>query len=278
MKILRCIHSLNPAIGGPLESVRQSSRVLAERGHEVEVVSLDDPAAPWLEEFPATVHALGPGRGNYGYAPRFVPWLKERHAGYDAVVVHGIWQYNSFGVWRALHKTDTPYFVFPHGMLDPWFNRTYRLKHLKKLLYWPWAEYRVLRDARAVLFTSEEERRLARESFALYRCREVVVNYGTAAPELDLPAAREEFLAAYPALRGKQILLFLGRLHVKKGCAELIRAFAAQEKFPLHLILAGPCADDDYLQRLHRLTTELKCEDRVTFSGMLRGKLKWGAF
>ena len=278
MKILRCIHSLNPAIGGPLESVRQSSRVLAQRGHEVEVVSLDDPAAPWLQEFPATVHALGPGRGHYGYAPRFVPWLQERHAGYDAVVVHGIWQYNSFGVWRALHKTETPYFVFPHGMLDPWFNRTYPLKHLKKLLYWPWAEYRVLRDARAVLFTSEEERRLARESFKLYRCREVVVNYGTAAPEIDLAGAREEFLQSFPVLREKTLLLFLGRLHVKKGCEELIRALAALEKFPLHLVLAGPCADEDYLQRLHRLTNELGCQDRITFSGMLRGNLKWGAF
>ncbi len=278
MRILRCIHSLDPAIGGPLESVRQSSRVLAQRGHEVEVVSLDDPAAPWLGEFPATVHALGPGRGNYGYAPRFVPWLKERHAAYDAVVVHGIWQYNSFGVWRALHKTDTPYFVFPHGMLDPWFNRTYPLKRLKKLLYWPWAEYRVLRDARAVLFTSEEERRLARESFKLYRCREVVVNYGTAAPEIDLAGAREEFLKFFPALREKKLLLFLGRLHVKKGCEELIRAFAASEKFPLHLVLAGPCADEEYRRSLHRLINELGCQNRITFTGMLRGNRKWGAF
>ncbi len=147
MKILNCIHSLNPSIGGPLESVRQSSLVLSRRGHTVEVVSLDALTDPWADEFPGTAYALGPGRGSYGYAPRFVPWLKERCASYDAVVVHGIWQYNSFGVWRALHQTATPYFVFPHGMLDPWFNRTYPLKHLKKLLYWPWAEYRVLRDA-----------------------------------------------------------------------------------------------------------------------------------
>ncbi|HEY3662122.1 MAG TPA: glycosyltransferase [Chthoniobacterales bacterium] len=279
MKILRCIHSLDPAIGGPLESVRQSSRVLTRRGHEVEVVSLDAPDAPWLDEFPAPVHVLGPGRGNYGYAPRLVPWLKEHHAEYDAVVVHGIWQYNSFGVWRALHKTETPYFIFPHGMLDPWFNRTYPLKHLKKLLYWPWAEYRVLRDAKAVLFTSEEERRLARESFALYRCREVVVNYGTAAPEIDLAKARQEFLSTFPALQDKKILLFLGRLHVKKGCEELIRAFASLGKdFPLHLVLAGPCADEEYLSRLRCLTNELGCENRITFSGMLRGNLKWGAF
>ena len=61
MKILRCIHSLNPVIGGPFEAVKQLSRVIARRGHEVEVVSLDAPTDPWLREFPATVHALGPG-------------------------------------------------------------------------------------------------------------------------------------------------------------------------------------------------------------------------
>jgi glycosyltransferase involved in cell wall biosynthesis len=275
MKILRSIHSLNPAIGGPLESVKQSSLVLTCRGHEVEIISLDSPEDPGVREFPGTVHALGPGRRSYGYSPRFVPWIKERHAQYDAVIVHGIWQYNSFGVWRALRGTTTPYFVFPHGMLDPWFKRTYPLKHLKKLLYWPWAEYRVLRDAATVLFTSEEERRLARESFSLYHCREAVVNYGTAAPDVNLTIAREDFLNRFPQLRGKQLLLFLGRLHEKKGCELLIESFAAVSKStPLHLVMAGPCADDAYLLRLKRMATDMG----VTFTGMLSGNLKWGAF
>ena len=274
MKILNCIHSLNPSVGGPLESVRQSSLVLTRRGHSVEVVSLDTPTDPWVAEFPGTAHALGPGRGRYGYTPRFVPWLNERHAGYDAVVVHGIWQYHSFGVWRALHGTATPYFVFPHGMLDPWFNRTYPLKHLKKLLYWPWAEYRVLRDAAAVFFTAEQERLLARESFRPYRCHEVVVNFGTAAPEVDWETAREDFYNAFPPLRGKTFLLFLGRLHEKKGCEQLIRAFAGSGTQPWHLIMAGPCADESYLARLKQLAGPRP----ITFTGMLSGNLKWGAF
>ena len=134
-----------------MEAVKQSSAILANRGHRVEVVSLDAPDDPWIGEFPVRVHALGRGRGGYGYTPRLIPWLKEHRREYDAIIVHGVWQYNSFGVWRALHETMTPYFVFPHGMLDPWFKRRYPLKHLKKLLYWPWAEYRVLRDAAAVL-------------------------------------------------------------------------------------------------------------------------------
>jgi glycosyltransferase involved in cell wall biosynthesis len=278
MKILRSTHTVNPALGGPIESIKQSSAVLQRRGHEVEVVSLDDPRAPWVREFPFRVHALGPGRGSYGYSAAFSPWIRERRAQYDAVIVHGIWQYSSFGIWRALSGSATPYFVFPHGMLDPWFKRTYPLKHLKKLLYWPWGEYRVLRDATAVLFTSEEERRLARESFAVYRCREVVVNYGTAAPE-NLERCRDIFFEAHPQIRDQRFLLFLGRLHVKKGCELLIEAFSAlrESNSNLRLMLAGPCADEHYLDQLRALARRTGSKDSILFPGMLTGDVKWGA-
>jgi glycosyltransferase involved in cell wall biosynthesis len=281
MKILRSIHTLNPAVGGPIESVRQSSIAFLSRGHEVEIISLDAPSDPWLKDFPVPVHAAGPGVGSYGYAAGFTHWIAERRKQYDAVVVHGIWQYSSFGAWRALHGTSTPYFVFPHGMLDPWFKRTYPLKHIKKLLYWPWGEYRVLRDAAAVLFTSEEERRLARESFSPYHCREVVVNYGTAPPKVHLPTAQEDFFKRFPQLRGKRFLLFLSRLHEKKGCDLLLEAFAATRSSRagdlFHLVVAGPAADDAYLARLELLAASSPQERPVTFTGMLSGNLKWGA-
>ena len=275
MKILRSIHTVNPAIGGPIESVRQSSALLAQRGHQVEIVTLDLPNDPWTREMPVPVHALGESRQSYGYSKRFVPWLQEHRRDYDIVIVQGIWQYSSFGVWRALSGSGMPYVVFPHGMLDPWFKRTYPLKHLKKLLYWTWAESRVLRDAAAVLFTSGEERRLARESFPFYRCREVVVNYGTAAPDTDLNAAREEFLQKWPQLRGKRLLLFLSRLHEKKGCDLVLEAFIKARCDGLHLVMAGPCADEAYLAKLQRLVAG---DTSVTFTGMLRDNLKWGAF
>ncbi len=279
MNFLQVISSADPAHGGPMEGIRQTSEVLAQMGHHTEVASSDDPALPWLRDFSLTVHALGPGKSGYGYAPRMVPWLRENAARYDAVIVNGLWQYAGLAAWRALRGRETPYFVYTHGMLDPWFKRTYPLKHLKKSLYWPWGDYRVLRDAKAVLFTCEEEKLLARQSFGLYRANEVVVSYGTAGPAGDAVAQRAAFLSRYPELRGKRLLLFLSRIHVKKGCDLLIEAFArvAGADPSLHLVMAGP-DQTGWRPELERRAASLDVPDRITWAGMLTGDMKWGAF
>jgi glycosyltransferase involved in cell wall biosynthesis len=283
MKILQVIHSVHPEGGGTAEGLKQLSASLVRQGVDVEVMSLDPPQAPWVRDFPLPIVALGPGRIGYGYSPRIVPWLILHAAEYDLIVVNGLWQYGSFAVWRAARKTDLRYVVFPHGMLDPWFKRRYPLKHLKKWLYWPWAEYRVLRDAAAVFFTSEEERLEARKSFWLYRVRERVVGFGIEQPGDDLSRTREAFFLKYPGLAGKRLFLFLGRIHEKKGCDLLLRAWqtvlartnAGSED--LHLVMAGP-ADGPYGEKTRKLAGELNLKTRVTWTGMLTGDLKWGAF
>jgi len=279
MKILRIISTVNPKAGGPVEGIRQITPLLSRLGHTTEVISLDDPAASWLADFPTPVHALGPGRTGYCFSPRLVPWLRANADRYDVVIVHGLWQHGGFGAWQALHTSETPYFVYTHGMLDPWFNRTYPLKHLKKSLYWPWAERRVLRDARAVLFTSEEERRLARQSFPGYRCREQVMSYGTSSPPGDPPALRRRFFESHPDLEGQRLLLFLSRIHPKKGCDLLLAAFAsvADTDPDLHLVMAGP-AEPSLQAELERQAQARGIASRVTWTGMLSGDHKWGAF
>src|ERR1700722_875605 len=123
MKILHLLSTIDPRAGGPTEGVRQSGMNMTAMGHEVEVVTLDDPTAPHLAAFPLAVHALGPSRGgNYGYTPRLVPWLKEHAARFDAVIVNGLWQYHGYGAWKALRKRNVPYYVIPHGMLDLWLQ------------------------------------------------------------------------------------------------------------------------------------------------------------
>ena len=254
-------------------------------GHVVEVASLDDPGDSWVQTTGLKVHALGPGIGGYGYSRRFTPWVRKHRTDYDAVIIDGLWQYHALSVHKALANTSTPYFVFTHGMLDPWFKRAYPLKHLKKWFYWPWADYRVLRDAAAVLFTCEEERLLARQSFWLYRCREHVVNFGTAGPPLsDAQAQRALFVQRWPETAGKRCILHLGRVHIKKGPDLVLKAFAhhlteltPSEARQRHLIMAGP-ADHTYGVEMQSLALSLGLRDNVTWTGMITGDLKWGAY
>ena len=279
MRILHTITTVNPAVGGPVEAVRQLASVLLSDGHQVEVASVDAPEDDHAKDFPLPVHPLGPGTRPYWYNARFVPWLRENAGNYDAVIVNGLWEYHSFAVRRALRHSSTPYFVFTHGMLDPWFKRKYPLKHLKKCMYWPWGEHPVLRDARAVLFTCEEERVLARRSFWLYRCNEVVVTLGTASPTGDSEAQARAFLGRFPHLRGKRLALFMGRIHPKKGCDLAIEAFAkVLAKDPCwHLVIAGP-DQVGWQAELSPLTEQLRVADRVTWTDMIKGHEKWGAF
>ncbi len=93
-----------------------------------------------------------------------------------------------------------------------------------------------------MLFTTEQKRLLARQSFWLYRANEVVVGYGTSAPPADLERQRQAFLQRCPHLHGQRILLFLSRVPAKKGVDLLIEAFAAVASSDplLQLVIAGP--------------------------------------
>jgi glycosyltransferase involved in cell wall biosynthesis len=278
MKILRIICTLSPAAGGPIEGLRQSVHALNEMGHPNEIVTLDAPGSPWLNEIHVPTYALGPSLGKYRFTPRLLPWLKQNAAHYDAIIVHGIWQFQSFGTWLASRKNNFGYYVFVHGALDPWFKFEYPIKHLKKWLYWPWAEYQVLRDAREVLFTSEEEKRLAAQSFWLYRANEKVVHYGVASPPPDSINQQKAFLKAFPTLVGKRFLLFLGRIHHKKGCDLLLKAFASLAcDYPdWTLVMAGP--DTENLRpTLEQIAQTLGIAPRIIWTGLLTGDLKWGA-
>ena len=163
-------------------------------------------------------------------------------------------------------------------MLDPYFKRAYPLKHARKWLFWPWADYRVLRDANAVLFTTEEERLLARRSFWLYSAHEVVVNLGTARPAGNPELQRTAFYRAYPELVGKRLALFMGRIHPKKGCDLAIQSFARVfgSHADWHLVMAGP-DQTGWRDDLARLASDLDISAKITWTGMISGDQKWGA-
>lgn len=286
MRILHVIATLAPQAGGPSNSVRRIMAAYPGLGSEGEVVTLDDPAAPFLREISFQIHALGPVSTRFGFTRLLIPWLTANRSRFDGVVLHGLWQYLGYAVRRAI-KGHKPYVVFTHGMLDPWFKRAHPMKHLKKVPFWLLNEYWVLRGADRVLFTSEGEAANAVLSFWPHRWQPAVVPYGAAAPVGDPLSLVKDFLDKHPALRNldgnaRPFLLFLGRIHAKKGCDHLLKAFAqiAVRVPGLQLVFAGP--DEGAAVALKSaLVAEarrLGIAARVHWTGMLEGDQKWGAF
>jgi glycosyltransferase involved in cell wall biosynthesis len=229
--------------------------------------------------FPCPVHALGQRwLGLYGLSPRLWQWSHQNAGRFDGIVTHGVWNFPNLAVRSAARKAGTKYGVFIHGALDPWFNKRYPFKHLKKLLYWP-LQYAVLRDALGVFFTTDSERDLAATSFRPNRWNSVVVPCVINEPEGNPAVQTRTFYDSIPALRGRRFLLFLSRIQQKKGCDLLIQAFAqvASSNPDLDLVMAGP-DQVGWLQTLQEMAANLGIAHRVHWPGLLSGDTKWGAF
>jgi len=283
LRILHVVQSVNPTSGGPIEGIRQIAASHHAYGHSLEIVSLDPHDAPFLSFPGVPVFPLRTAFLDRWFPVTLYRWLKCHHGNYDAVIINGIWGFHLLAAYLALRNTSTPFLVFTHGMLDPWFRFRYPLKHLKKWLVWPWAIALPLRHADAVCFTCEQEKLLARQSFWLYDCIEQVVTYGTQGipePARDYATA---FLQQHPAIAGRQCLLFLGRVAPKKGPDLLFRAVAVLQNEGLWnparhcLVMAGP-ADGSYARKLLRLADHLGITASLHWTGMLQGDQKWGAF
>jgi glycosyltransferase involved in cell wall biosynthesis len=269
LKTLHIITSIQRRWGGPAEVVKRTSGALKLLGHSVDVVCLD-PSTDTDEDDAAfaRVFRLGNGSGKYAFSLQLIRWLKEHAKEYDAIVVDGLWQFHGVAALIALRARKIPYFVMPHGMLDPWFRREKPVKYWKKLCYWMLIERFLVNGAKAVLYTAETEREHGRKAFPFYRANEQVTVVGTAPPP---PSNHDE-----AADKKEQIMLFLGRIHQVKACDLLIRAFAEMLKkgHRYRLVIAGP--DESGLgMQLREEANSLGIGDKITWTGMVTGADKW---
>ena len=272
MRILHVINTLDPAFGGPVEAVRQFAAE-GDDSNSIEVLCLDDRTPQAVLTVPT--YNLPGAMTKYRYSPALIPWLRSNANRFDAVVVHGIWHYHAVGTWLGLRGSGVPYFVILHGMLNPWFKRTYPLKHLKKTVFWYTLVHPALKSAAAVLFLCEEERRLAYRTFALKPKGSAIAPLGIRRP---LAICSTQAWSTLPLLKGKRVILFLGRICYMKGCDLLLEAFSEICKLDprLHLLMCGP-DHEGWQPTLIAMAERLGIANRVTWAGPLYGEQKWRA-
>ncbi len=286
MKVLRIIPSMNPVSGGPCQGIRNSIPAQVALGVQSEVVCFDAPNADFLKEESFKTHAIGPGIGPYSYCPGLKQWLRANLLRFDVVIIHGLWQYHSYGafkVWEGFKKQSKKVpklYVMPHGMLDPYFQRAQsrKLKAVRNWLFWKLVERKVINGADGLLFTCEQELLLARETFYPYHPKlELNVGYGIQLPPIYEGRYQREFIRKCPGVSNVPYWLFLSRIDQKKGVDLLIRAYLKLKgkytDIP-DLVIAGPGLNTPYGQALQILGKNTS----IHFPGMLEGAAKWGAF
>jgi poly(glycerol-phosphate) alpha-glucosyltransferase len=256
-------------------SVAQLGKALAAHGLDVEIFGLADrcsgaDCAGW-DGPPLRLHDVF-GSPAFGYAPRLARSLHGR--GPSLLHANGLWMYPSLASFRWSRRARRPYLIAPHGMLDPWAVANSAWK--KRLVGW-WFENAHLAGAACLHALTAAEARALR-SYGLRNPICVLPN-GVDPPE-DEPRPHPDWAAE---TGGRRVLLFLGRLHPKKGLLDLIRAWAeVQADRPAAaedwmLVIAG-WDQGGHAATLRRLIEELGAADTVRLVGPQFGDQRSASF
>jgi glycosyltransferase involved in cell wall biosynthesis len=264
---------LSPQYGGIAMSVPQLARATEAQGlQECPIASFCD--VEEIEQIPADqrfgVEAFSPNRMRWMVDPSLRQRLKNTIRGSSGVHIHGIWETHCMMSAWAARSCKRPYVVSVHGMLEEW---ALRHKRIKKALYAALVETRALHGAACL-------RALTTDEVDDYRRLGLTNPIAIVPNGVEVPSCvnADLFWEAYPHLVGKRIVLFLGRLHYKKGLHVLLKAWSriAQRTDRAHLVIAGPDFDN-VRASLESMVNELELRSSVTFAGMMSGKCKWAA-
>lgn len=279
LRVLHVLETLSPRYGGPVSVLLALAGAQLQVGHEVTILTTNADHPRGVLREPGW-DAMAQGAVPVYYAPvQFAPlrfsrqlaaYLKRAVAQFDIVHVHGLYRFPpTYAAWQA-RRQGVPYVVTPHGAIDPYLYSKSSAGSVRfKRLYERWFDLPNLHAAGAIHYTADEERE--RASFLRIKAPSFVVPVG-------LDWARYQELPTRGALRARwgqgeaPVVLFLGRLHFKKGLDLLIPAFdALRRRVPdAQLVIAGP-ENDDYGQKVRGWVRERGLEAVVHFVGPLHG-------
>ncbi len=279
MRIVEYLHRIDFVYGGPPRAVVDLCRVLHRRGHDVTLattVTRDVPPA-WLAggDCPRVLKVPVPVLPGRVYRPGQLGELRQAVHAADVMQLHGVWERANIQISAMARRVGTPYVVSLRGMLDDWCMAQ---RGFKKRMYLRIGGRKVLERAAFVHCTAEGELEQSHKWFPKGRGR-VIPNLMDLA-DFETLRGPEAAHARWPQLNGPgPHLLFLSRLHVKKGIEHLLRAMPRLAKqFPdLQLFMVGP-GEDAYVKSLKTLAKEQGVADRTHFTGQIGGDEKWSLY
>jgi len=261
--IIQIIHSVSSEASGPSYSVLRLCESLLAQGHDVTLAAIDgntdSTSIPFMKLFPP---GLGPTR--LGLSPAMDRWLSMRSEkkGVDLIHNHGLWMMPNIYPGRVARKFNIPYVVSPRGTLGDW---PFRSGSKAKRLFWPLIQRPALDAVSCFHATAKTEYEDIRKRG--FRQPVTVIPNGMDVPEYVPKPSRTE-----------RTLLYLGRIHPKKGLDFLLKAWGiVQTKFSdWRLRIVGP-DQNDHKNEINRLAKQLRLE-RLDFSDALFGEKKWDAY
>jgi glycosyltransferase involved in cell wall biosynthesis len=278
MRILHVTQTYHPFLerGGPTVKVRSIAEGLAQRGHQVTVltswygrpyaarqVKLGGVEVIYLRPF-ATYRAMTFNSGLFDFC-------KKRLHDFDVVHIYGLYDLLGPVVAHYCFRSGIPFVLEPLGMVRP-IDRSFRLKRLWHAIFGK----KLLQHASLLIATSrQEEDELITDGFARER---IALRYnGVDLKEFATLPAPGAFRSEWALPADEPIVLFLGRVIPRKGVNLLIDAFA--QACPVHgrLVIAGPEGESGYVAKLREAAREKRIEDRTVFTGPLYGDQKKAA-
>ncbi len=268
---IQVLAHLDPKYGGVSSAVPQLSEAVARtRDFNVRLAGFCErgenfplPSMPGLivDHFPLTRRDW-----NASAQRKLSTWVEEA----AGLHIHGLWQRSTSLTAKLAQRAGKPYIISAHGMLEPWALAN---KRWKKRIYLALVESKNLRQAACLHALTEAEAQDYRR-LGLHNPIAVIPN-GVHVSRQSSPG---EFLSHFPALAGKRLILFLGRIHFKKGLDILCKAWShlAPVWPDTQLVLAGPDFEGTQT-KVEQLIHQLGIRNRVTFTGMLKADMKWSA-
>lgn len=269
IKILRVIESAAPSKGGPIFGIVASNPVFNAKGAEVTVITADDSNADFFNlANRKNIVGLGPSYSSWSFSFNIIKWLFKNcnKDNFDIALLHGVWQWPCLVAAFFLRARGIPFYLMPHGSFNDWDITSNFRKRLKKKLYYFLLERFVTSGAKNILFTSEDEMQGSIRNFNLIAAKCKVVRYGV--PDV-LHEKKKDVIQSKSSY-----LLFLSRIHPKKGIEKLLAAYSLSSirgKYRLYIAGTG---EQSYQNMLTDQVKASGLSNDVVFLGHVDGVSK----